>query len=357
MQRLILMNRIRKQSRFILLAITTLALLWVKGNTLEAQTTVTRLFEEAEQLMERGRYKQAIEKYDSVILFQTTNPKLYYNRSLGYINLQKYGEALVDLNKCLSLDTAFYDAYFNRAYVHNFMNNTAFALGDYNIYLEKNPLDYEARLARGKLLLEQNELGLAIKDIDVYTQKFNDNDDAYVAKFFAYKALNKSAESLAAIDSALAIKPLSSKYHKLKADYLFDLGQYADACISYDKAISSYRSNTELYTSKAEAKYKLGLFNDAVEAIDRAIDYKGGDPNFYYDKAFYLLQGKRYEESNLAIKEAIRLHYSDSATAFFIQAINFNNLGYAEDACLNFKKAHKLGKSEAKEYAAKLCDD
>ena len=351
------MNRIRKQSAYFLRVFTLIGFLVFTYPSLTAQTTVNRLFEEAEELMERGRYKYAIDKYDSVLFFQTTNPRLHYNRSLAYINLQKYGEALVDLNKCLSLDTNFYDAYFNRAYVHNFMNNTAFALGDYTIYLKQYPMDYEARLARGKLLLEQNELAKAIEDISVYTEKNKDNDDAYLALFFAYKTLKKSEQALLAIDSAIAIKPFNSKYHKLKADYLFDLGNFKDACLNYDKAIASFRSNTELYISKAEAKYKLGLYNDAVEAVSKAIEYKSSDANFHFDKAFYLLQAKRYEESNTAIKEAINLNYSDRATAYFIQAINYNNLGYAEDACLNFKKAQKFGKTEAKEYVGKLCDD
>jgi tetratricopeptide (TPR) repeat protein len=240
--------------------------------------------------------------------------------------------------------------------VHQLLKNTSFALADYNVYLNANPNDHEAHFARGKILLQENDTKQAIIDISYYTSVIKTNEDAYLALFFAHKQLGDSKEALNMIDSAIDNKPLSSKLNKIKADYLFDLNRFEEASNSYDKAIASHRSNASLYVSKAEAKYKLGLFNDAAESMDKALQYGGENATYYYDKAFYLLQGKRYLESKVAIQKSIELNYEDSATAYFILAVNFNNLGYAEDACLNFKKAYELGNKEAKEYVAKLCD-
>jgi len=350
------MNRIHNYKVYFLKLALMLFLTVGIISFLPAQTTVTRLFDDAAELVENGRYKLAVAKYDSVLNYQATNPKLFYNRALAYIYMQKYGPALVDLNKCISIDSVFYDAYFNRAYVHQLLKNSAFALGDYNIFIAQYPDDHEAKFARGKILLQENNYKEAIGDISFYTHKVNTNEDAYLALFFAYKKLGENEKALASIDTAVELKKLSPSLNKIKADFLFDLGKFEEAAKSYDRAIESHRSNTDLYVSKAEAKFKVGLYNDAVAAMEKAINYAGDNPNHFYDKAFYLMQAKRHQESNKAIKKAIELKYADSATAYFISAINFNNLGFAKDACLNFKKALALGKLEAKEYVAKLCD-
>ena len=133
------MNRIRNSKEYILKNVILVVIVFGTFSSLNAQTTVTRLFEEADLLVKDGRYKKAITKYDSVLNFQATNPKLFYNRALAYIYIQKYGPAIVDLNKCISLDSTFYDAYFNRAYVHQLLKNTSFALADYNVYLKRKP--------------------------------------------------------------------------------------------------------------------------------------------------------------------------------------------------------------------------
>ena len=358
MQRLIIMHRINNIYKIIFSKAILFCLAFVLfGKISSAQTTVLRLFDEAAELMENGKYKDAIEKYDSVTLFQTTNAKLYYNRALAQINLQNYGKALVDLNKTISLDTAMYDAYFNRGFVHTILKNEAFAIGDYDVYLEQFPDDGEALLARGKLFLKQEETAKAIVDLKKYTQKNTTNEEAYLALFFAYKMQNKITEALTAIDAAINIKAYDTKFHQLKADVLFDQKRYAEACVSYDKVLGIQRGNIEAMVSKASAKFQLGLVNDAVAAMESAISYDASNPNHYYDKAFYLLQAKRYTEVQEVADSALKHNYKDIGAVHFIKAIAYNNLGFAESACTSFTLAAKFGNKEAVAYAKKLCEE
>ena len=358
MQRLILMNRINNIYKIIFSkAILSCLVLIFAGQLLTAQTTVLRLFDEAADLMENGNYKGAIEKYDSVTLFQGTNAKLYYNRALAHINLQNYGKALVDLNKTISLDTAMYDAYFNRAFVNTILKNEAFAIGDYDVYLEQFPDDPEALLARGKLFLRQEEAAKAIVDLKKYTLKNTTNEEAYLALFFAYKMQNKIPEALSAIDAAINIKSYDAKFHQLKADVLFDEKRYTEACVSYDKVLGIQRNNIEVMVSKASAKFQLGLMNDAVVAMESAISYDASNPDHYYDKAFYLLQAKRYTEVHEVADLALKHNYNDIGAVHFLKAIAYNNLGFAESACTSFTLAAKFGNKEAVAYAKKLCEE
>lgn len=322
-----------------------------------AQTTVVRLFKEAENLMDKGKYKQAIEKYDSIYLFQPGNPKLFYNRASAYIYTQKYSKALVDLNKSISLDTAYFDAYFNRAFVHSFLRNEAFAIGDYTVYLEKYPNDEEALLARGKLYMEQQEYTSAIADLRQYASLGNKNHEVYISLYYAYRATNQPNAAQLYLDSALVAKPLNSKYNIIKAEMLFDDKKYEEACTYYDKAIRSNYGNIDLYIAKAEAKYLQGLYNDAVVEMDNALRYKPNNANLHYDKAFYLLQSKRYKESLAAGKNALKHQYSDSSTLYFLLAVCSNNLGLAEDACTYFTKANELGNKDAANYLKQVCEE
>lgn len=348
------MNRI-KNNTYKIIILSCFALL--ATGAVNAQTTIVRLFGDAEVLMEKGKYKDAIKRYDSIYISQPANPKLFYNRALAYIYLQKYSKALVDLNKSISLDTAYYDAYFNRAFVHSFLNNDAFAIGDYSIYLAKFPRDKEALLARGKLLMEQKEYASAISDLKNYLNYEPKNHEAYASLFFAYKEIGNSSMAHIYLDTALMLKPMQSKYNKLKADMLFDNKKYEEACKYYDRAISSNFGNIDLYLSKAEAKYQLGLYNDAVVAMNRAISYKPNNAELHYDKAFYLLQSKRYTESLTECKKANELKYSDSSSLYFLMAVCSNNLGYAEDACTYFNKSKALGNKDADAYLKQVCEE
>jgi tetratricopeptide (TPR) repeat protein len=348
------MNRIKNNTSRLLI---TLGVMVYGTTSLIGQTTVVRLFSDAEELMNKGKYKEAISKYDSIYIIQPANPKLYYNRASAYIYQQKYSKALVDLNKSISLDSSYYDAYFNRAFVNAFLNNDAFALGDYSIYLNKYPNDKEALLARGKLYMEQKEYPSAIKDFKKYLSFNSKNHEVYSSIYYAYKELGNKDLAHKYIDTALMLRPLQSKYNEIKANLLFDDKKYEKACVYYDKAIKSNFGNINLYLSKAEAKYQLGLYNDAVVAINNALKYKPNNAELNYDKAFYLLQSKRYKESLTASKRAYDLKYADSATLYFLMAVCSNNLGLADDACLYFKKSKDLGNTEAAQYLKQVCED
>ncbi len=334
-----------------------LFLITLSSSNSYGQSTVIRLFEEAAELQKNGKFKDAVDKYDSIQFYQTANPKMYYNRALAYINMQYYSKALVDLNKTLTLDTGLYDAYFNRAFVNHMLRNDALAIGDYDIYLARFPEDIEARLSRGRILLSQKEANQAIIDLKIYTQQVKSNDDAYLALFFAYKLIDNKEQAHLNLDSAIILKPYNAKMYKLKADLYFDEEKYVDACFYYDKSLAQQSNNTDILVPKAEAKFKLGLYNDAAEAMENAIEVEPKNANFRYDRAFYLLQGKRYAESLLEIEQCIKLNYADLKNAYFIKAIANNNLGFAEAACEDFTKSSELGNQEAKKYMEKLCNE
>ncbi|MGD9684273.1 MAG: hypothetical protein AB7W16_24170 [Candidatus Obscuribacterales bacterium] len=103
--------------------------------------------ERANRLIEAGKLSSAKEVLDSAIAIDVWNDNGHLLRARVLINMKRYSEALIDLNKAeeLMADSVVYK---ERAKVHYFLKSYQKGLDDIDLYLRDKPEDGEAYALR-----------------------------------------------------------------------------------------------------------------------------------------------------------------------------------------------------------------
>jgi tetratricopeptide (TPR) repeat protein len=109
----------------------------------------------------QGDYIGAIDDYSRAILI---NPEaeLYFYRASNYLNLDKYPEAIADLNRVITANSTFYDGYYMRSQAYGRSGNYSEAIKDLDKMVQlqpNNPLGYYLRGYTYVVFLQNSEKG------------------------------------------------------------------------------------------------------------------------------------------------------------------------------------------------------
>ena len=108
---------------------------------------------EGNQLLQKGEYASAIEKYTKAIELNNVNHIYYANRCLAYMKLKDYIKAKEDINKSIEINKTYVKALLRRATIECYFNNYTNAMNDYKSVLELEPTNAEA--VKGKEMIEE----------------------------------------------------------------------------------------------------------------------------------------------------------------------------------------------------------
>ncbi|KAJ2341634.1 hypothetical protein GGF43_006126, partial [Coemansia sp. RSA 2618] len=97
-----------------LLTSTVLALLVLALVSAEQRTTQEYL-DEANGLLQRGKYHDAIRNYDSAIEKDPQNYLTYFKRATTLLSINRHASAIRDFTRAIELRTDFDQAYYQRA--------------------------------------------------------------------------------------------------------------------------------------------------------------------------------------------------------------------------------------------------
>lgn len=129
-----------------------------------ARNNPSHFFKNGAAQYQLKNYETAIENLDKAISLDSAYKEAYYLRALCKVQMDLTHEALQDFNRAISLDPEFKDAYFNRAY-YIFMQQGKYqkAINDFNLILDR---------------LEGNALALALSNRGYCYLKLSQPDSA-----------------------------------------------------------------------------------------------------------------------------------------------------------------------------------
>jgi tetratricopeptide (TPR) repeat protein len=122
-----------------------------------------------------SRYEESI---NSLIKAEkiSTSYKINELRTKNLIKLERYDEAIVELNYCIKLDNSKIENYYLRGFCKQRVENHQAAINDFNIYLESNEDNIKGLEYRAISLIELKKYEEAISDITkVFTVQKNKN--------------------------------------------------------------------------------------------------------------------------------------------------------------------------------------
>ena len=164
--------------------------------------TVAVLFYQGGASYNKGKYEEAIKKYNDAIKLNSNYAELYNNRGLAKNKLGQHQEAIVDYDKAIELRPNYREAYNNRGVTKGNLEQHQEAIVDYDKAIELNQNYAEAYnnrcFAKKNLGQQLNNLDLilsAIADCDKAIELKPDYANAYNNRGLAKQALGRTQEA------------------------------------------------------------------------------------------------------------------------------------------------------------------
>ncbi|XP_015273513.1 PREDICTED: mitochondrial import receptor subunit TOM34 [Gekko japonicus] len=106
---------------------------------------------EGNELVKKGNYKKAIEKYTESLKLHKLECTTYTNRALCYLNLKQYKQAIQDCSEALKLDAKNVKAFYRRAQAYKELKDYKSSMADINTLLKIEPVNTAAQKLQQEL--------------------------------------------------------------------------------------------------------------------------------------------------------------------------------------------------------------
>lgn len=201
------------------------------------QKTTKEYLDEANELLLRGKYRDAIKSFGTAIERDPQNYLSYFKRATTLLSINKHGSALRDFSKAIELKPDFEQAFYQRAQVYLKEGNFDLAGSD----LTKISSKSKNLAAKSKELKEKIAL----------TRKTDEMASSALAS-------NKYSDCIQAADKVVRVAPLYTSVLKVRAACKAADGDLEGASVDLGKVVRIHGGDLETQNVLAEMHF-LGL--------------------------------------------------------------------------------------------------
>ena len=212
--------------------------------------------------LNKGNYQKALEFFSKAIDIYKRDPAAFYNRGIANEELENYQEAIEDYKKSLTMDGLMYTAN-----THNNIGFSYLQLEDFDnallhlnkaISIKSNEGSYYNN--RGNVYINQEKWEKALKDFETAKGKYlkkKEKMDEYFYYDIGYIHYNLGSyqKAIDNYDKAIEINPQESMFYSDKGDALYELGEEDIACENYIKASKLGDEETKNYLNSRDGKW------------------------------------------------------------------------------------------------------
>lgn len=197
-------------------------------------------------------------------------PEVHATLGSVYTATGKYAEAVVELNRALSLAPNSDDFYRRLGNVYLDSGDIARALEAFQKAVKLNPYYWANYNALGKGYFHQADYSKALQAFQQVTVLEPDIDIGYENVGNVYILQSNYQESIPYFQKALQIRPNFSTYSNLGTSYLF-LKQYSNAVEMFEKAVALNPNDTMMVLNLADAYRGSGQQDKARATYQQAV--------------------------------------------------------------------------------------
>ena len=278
------------------------------------------------QLLRRlGRRDEALAELDRALALGGELGWVLSERARLLDDMNRNEEALQSLERAALVDPAFDDARL-RARLLGWTNRTDEALAVIDAYRAEHPDDDDAVVTK-VWILYQRDPDAARALLDEAMPRASDPLMLRAQLAMVLKLSGHQAEALEALDGVLAERDLPY-YRAMRADVLYQLGDFAGAQAEADRVLGGAERSTEADALasrvRASATWQLdedgSTLDEAMAAIDHAIELDRSDAESHRMRAAILLNQGRAAEAVASAELASVLNPTDAFTQTILAA-------------------------------------
>ena len=249
----------------------------------------------------------------------------YYVRAMVYEGLDRYGDALADLNSAVSVGTKALYIYQARAELYSALEDYEASDADYLSMLKIDGDNVDARIGLGSNAVDTEQYKKALDYANEAVALYPDKSSAYTLRAQAYAGLedyagaasdivagielgDESSMTLMAIYAEDAYTPLIARLNAKaiaqpnEASWPFFIGLVNEFVKKYDLAVDAFKKSMSIEVDDvvtscmAECYMGMGDLNSALENIDKAVEMDPEDIDYISTRAnIYWRMGRKDE--------------------------------------------------------------
>ncbi|MCB0804192.1 MAG: tetratricopeptide repeat protein [Bacteroidales bacterium] len=256
------------------------------------------LYEErALYFIDRGNYNEAFKDISSALDIDSNYAGYHITLADVYLGMGKLKKTVQSLERSLELDKSNPTAYLKLAEINIAIRDYKKALQNIDMALRIDELASKGYLLRGIVMLETGDTLKGIRNFQRAIDMNQDYFEAYMQLGVLY-AGKKNSLAIDYFKNALNIQPDN-------IDALYNLAMFYQDYGEFEKAISNYKSIIEIDPSFFLAFYNIGYINlvylsdydAAIEYFTDAIEIKDDYAEAYYNRGFAWELKKNVEKS------------------------------------------------------------
>ncbi|MHA7058302.1 tetratricopeptide repeat protein [Aquimarina sp. M1] len=265
----------------------------------------------------------------------------YMNMTNYKISKGRYGEALKDANKAISLKPESYILYFNRGFVFEAMGELNKAIVEYSKSIKMYPKFYSNYANRGILYFKRKRYNLAIRDFTNSIKLSPKNPGGYYNRAMVYQRIGELNKALLDINQLIALNfdLRNTLYSRARVYAHLDMLDKSILDLTKviklrPKYISAFMDRGNIFIEKRNF---LGALQDFEEII--RIDHNVVDAHI--NKGLVLMNMNKFEEALFSFNEAQSLT-PNNHLIYFNRGILYKKLNNFKLAFSNFETCSEL---------------
>lgn len=297
------------------------------------------LYAYAFNLHKQQKFNKAIDAYNTILKYDTSNPEVYVNLAIAYNQNKNYEDA----QKIINLAKSKFPA--DKQVIE--ISNSIISEGNDRLISKAseyyNAKDYENALNTYKSITPQTY-------------------DALVGMAACYSAMNDNGNAITYYKKALEKRPNSEIAYYIGSLYVNSNDMesaklYLNKALSYSstnqdaKDLLAYVNNqqTSELLNKGIELYEQNNYGEALINLNKVISLDGKNAYaFYYRASIYDVQ-KKYAQAIPDYQKAVSYSPSEFSIANYLIAVDYDTLGQYKNALIYYKK-YVANTAETNEY-------
>ena len=348
--------------------------MWQKRPHIQAYT----MADMGNEKREEGKYREAIEHYNTALNLNPHLGEIYQNRAATKIALGRYKEGFADRLTSIRL----YPEQFSLTGIEAFLQQKWEILKAYGLSLFMSILsgvfgkdkwliiEASTKAGIGQVKAEQGNI---VEARNLFQMAFEDSNEAIRQKPKWSKAYNCRGwikylfgefeteygnptkaqklfkEAIANADKALQLElikeKLRSAYYHTRGAARDSLGEYSKAIEDFNESIRLNPKKALLYRDRGLAKDALKQYEDALKDFQKAIELKPKESINYYHRGVTKNRIGHYKEAFEDLNNAIQLDQTNT-NAYYQRGFTKEMLGQQDTAKTDYKEVLKINPNE-----------
>ena len=314
------------------------------GDIVEESPVETLLAEAGEMVLE-GRYEDALQSFDSVLIQEPGNTEALLGSVSLLLESGREGEACKIFRDNEMASFAGADLCFKVGMAFENSGLAGDAVECYKRALEFDPEDLGVIERYSALLINAGKFGEAAGILDSLALEESGSADLWVRKGDACLAAGMSIEAMESYRKSLELDPDNMNAALRLLGLLKNAERYGEASELLDSCLETHPEDPNLWFERGWISEKEEMAVEALAGYDRAISIDGGCTRAIACKALLLMREKKPEEA-LECYDLLIERKPDNAAVHHSRGLVLKVLGRKEEALDSFESAIRLDPSD-----------